>query len=136
MSQENVEIVRNWTDGWLQSGNLADLGDLSFLDPEIVYEDNILPDHIGETYHGHEGFRKAWARAIEPWGSIEGDLEWVRGAGDEVVSCHRGRMLGKGSGIEVEIRYAYLWRFEAGRVVFCKSFGDPAEALEAAGLGE
>ncbi len=44
--------------------------DLSFLDAEVVYEDEILPDHVDESYHGHEGFRKAWARAIEPWESI------------------------------------------------------------------
>ena len=117
-------------------GDVADLGDLSFLDAEVVYEDDILPDHVGGTYRGHEGFRKAWARAIEPWDSIDAGLEWVRDAGNEVVSCHWWWMRGKGSGIETEIRYAYVWRFREGKVVYCKSYGDPAQALEAAGLRE
>jgi ketosteroid isomerase-like protein len=45
-------------------------------------------------------------------------------------------MRGKGSGIEAEIRYAYVWRFGDGKVVYCKSYADPAEALTAAGLRE
>jgi ketosteroid isomerase-like protein len=45
-------------------------------------------------------------------------------------------MRGKGSGIEGERRYAYLWRFRAGKIVYYKSFGDPSEALDAAELPE
>jgi ketosteroid isomerase-like protein len=45
-------------------------------------------------------------------------------------------MRGKGSGVEAEIRCAYVWRFRGGKVVYCKSYVDPAEALEAAGLSE
>ena len=134
MSEENAEIVRQWVEGVLHQGDIADLGDLSFLDAEILYEDEILPDHVGETYRGHDGFRRAWTRALEPWETIEGRLEWVRDAGDQVVSCHWGRMRGKESGIAAEIRYAYVWRFEAGKVVHCKSYLDPVEALETAGL--
>jgi ketosteroid isomerase-like protein len=133
MSEENVEIIRKYAEEWL-NGDLKHLGDLSFLDAEVVYEDEILPDHVGEVYHGREGFRKAWARAVEPWESIEGEVEWIRDAGESVVSCHRGRMRGQGSGIEATIRYAYVWRFRGGKVVRCRSYADPAKALEAARL--
>ena len=61
-----------------------------FLDPEVVYEDEILPDHVGETYRGADGFRKAWSRAVDPWESIERSVEWIREAEDNVVSCHTG----------------------------------------------
>ena len=40
------------------------------------------------------------------------------------------------SAIEVDFRYAYLWRFEGGKVVYLKSYRDPQQALEAAGLSE
>jgi ketosteroid isomerase-like protein len=136
MSQENVEIVRDWVESVFLQEDVAELGDLSFLDAEVLYEDEILPDHAGETYRGHDGFRRAWIRAIEPWESIDGRLEWVRDAGEDVVSCHWAQMRGKGSGIEAEIRYAYVWRFREGKVVHCKSYLDPAQALEAAGLSE
>src|SRR3954447_23649840 len=135
MSEENVEILRHYLGIWLE-GDLKDLGDLSFLDADCLYEDEILPDHVGETYQGHDGFRKAWARAVEPWESITREVEWIRDAGDSVVSCHSGRVRGKGSGIEATIRYAYVWRFRGEKVVHCKSYGDPAKALEAAGLSE
>ena len=135
MSEENVEIIeRGWQD--LMSGDPTEFGDLSWLDTEIVYEDDTLPDHVGETYHGHEGLRRAWARFTEPWENFENDLEWARDAGDEVVSCHLVRGRGKGSGVEGEGRYAYLWRFRDGKIVYLKSYGNPAEALEAAGLRE
>ena len=138
MSESQREVVRRWAEGVVDAvsrGDEDDLGDLSMLDPEIVYEDEILPDHAGETYHGHDGFRRAWARALEPWESIDARLEWVRDAADDaVVSCHFGRLRGRGSGIEAEIRYAYLWRFRPGTdvVVYCKSYPDPDAALEAA----
>ena len=38
--------------------------------------------------------------------------------------------------IKVDFRYAYLWRFEGGKVVYLKSYRDPRQALEAAGLSE
>ena len=43
---------------------------------------------------------------------------------------------GRGSGVEAELRYAYLWRFRDGNVIYCKGFRGPAEALEAVGLTE
>ena len=133
MSNENVETIREWWSAW--KGDPADLGDTSWVAPEVVYVDDILPDH-GETYHGIEGIRKAWATALEPWENPEYELEWARDAGDEVVSCHRTRGRGKESGIDMEFRFAYVWRFREGKLVYLKSYGDVGEALEAAGLSE
>jgi ketosteroid isomerase-like protein len=134
MSEENAELVRERWEATMKR-DPTDL-DLSFVDPDVVYEDDILPDHAGETYHGHDGIRKAWARAIEPWESFENEIRWARDGGDDVVTCHRMRVKGKGSGIAGEIHYAYLWRFRDDKVVYCKSFRDPSQALEAAGLSE
>lgn len=130
MEGENARLVRELWDA--ATDDPVHL-DLSLLDPEILYEDDLLPDHAEETYRGHEGIRRAWARAIEPW-EAEIDVEWTRDEGDVVVSSHRVRGRGRGSGIEVDFRYAYLWRFEKGKVVYLKSFSDPAAALAAAGL--
>jgi ketosteroid isomerase-like protein len=134
MSQENVEAVLTMWEASME-GDPAEL-DLSLLAENIVYEDDVLPDHGSETYHGHDGIRRAWARAIEPFEDAENVVEWARDAGDQVVSCHRVRGRGTASGIAVEFRYAYLWRFEGDKVVYLKSHRKPAEALEAAGLRE
>ena len=132
MSHENVEALQQLWHA-LMAG---DLDDLSEVDPEVLYEDDALPDHVGETYRGHDGIRRAWARFTEPWDKFENEMEWVRDAGDEVVSFHRVRARGAGSGMEGEFSYAYLWRFRAGKVVYVRSYAGPAEALEAAGLRE
>jgi hypothetical protein len=65
MSQENVEMIRQQWQAWME-GDPDELGDMSFIDHEVVYEDAVLPDRVGETYRGHEGMRKAWALATEP----------------------------------------------------------------------
>jgi ketosteroid isomerase-like protein len=133
MSRENAETVRRSWEGWMKGDATA----LAVFDSDVVFEDDFLPDHVGETYRGVEGLQRAWFVWAEPWAEFETDIEWVRGAGtDAVVSCHRARMRGKGSGVKGERRYAYVWRFRAGKIIHCKAFGEPSEALEAVGLSE
>jgi ketosteroid isomerase-like protein len=133
MSQENVEVVRSSWEGLMR----GDAAALEMFDSAVVYEDDLLPENAGETYRGVDGVVKAWLLWAEPWDELRTEIEWVRDAGaDSVVSCHRARMRGKGSGVEAERRYAYLWRFRKAKIIYCKSFGDPIQALEAAGLKE
>jgi ketosteroid isomerase-like protein len=93
-----------------------------------------LPDHIGETYRGHEGVARAIERWSEPYRELTVYLEHVYGSGDCVVWIHRVRVTALYSGLAIEMPLAYLWRFRAGKVVYFRSFRDPAEALTAAGL--
>jgi ketosteroid isomerase-like protein len=136
MSQKNVEILEEM---WRTTLNVDPTKiQTSYFDPDVVYEDEILPDHVGEVYRGHDGMQRAWAQALEPFEieSIESALVWARDAGDEVVTYHHVRWQGKGSGVPLEFDYAYLWRFRAGRIIYCKAFRQVADALEAAGLSE
>ena len=136
MSQENVEIVQTM---WKTAADGdPTLVPVQFLDPEVLYEDEFIPDHAGETYRGHEGVQRAWTRAIEAFETepYDNEIQWARDTGDEVVTCHHVRARGKGSGIVVEFDYAYLWRLRAGKIIYCKAFRDPAQALEAAGLSD
>jgi ketosteroid isomerase-like protein len=141
MSQENIDNLRGLLGPW-SGENLRAFGkawrsgdvDLSLLDPEVAYEDTILPDHVGETYHGHEGVARAMERWTEPYEELIAELERIVGSGDLLVSIHRVRNRAAYTGIEFDRTIAYVWSFRDGRVVHFRSYWDPAEALEAAGL--
>jgi ketosteroid isomerase-like protein len=141
MSQENVENLRGFLEGWdpkadLQAWNAGEPREPSLFDPELAYEDTILPDHVGETYHGYEGLARATQRWLEPFESLTVELERIVGTGDRLVSIHRVQMKARHTGIDLEGPLAYLWTFRDGRVIHLKSYADPPEALEAAGLSE
>ena len=109
---------------------------MSFFDPDAVYEDENLPDHIGEAYRGHEGLARAAKRWVETseWMLVE--LEQILGEGDRLVSIHRVRQKARHTGIEFDTPLAYAWTFRDGKIVHFKSFREPDEALEAAGLSD
>ena len=104
--------------------------DMSLLDPEVAYEDTTLPDHVGETYRGHDGVARATARWIEPYETFSIELERLVGTGDRLVSIHRVRGKARHTGIEAEGPVAYVWTFRGGKVIRFESFRVPDEALE------
>lgn len=131
MSGENAENLRAFWELW-KGGSI----DMALLDPEVTYEDGALPDHVGETYRGHEGVARATERWLEPFESLTVELDRIVGSGDQLVSIHHVRMKARHTGIEFEGPLAYAYRFRDGKIVHFRSYLDPAEALEAAGLSE
>ena len=142
MSQENVESLRAFLEPWgreawpPETWQQGEVIDMSFLDPDVIYEDANLPDHIGEVYRGHEGIVRAAERWIEPFEWLLIELEQIVDAGDRLVSIHRARSKARYTGIEFDTPLAYLWTFRDGKVIHFRSFREPGEALEAAGLRE
>ena len=135
MSQENVENLRTLLETWsVEAWKQGD--DMSLLDPDVAYEDSTLPDHIGETYRGHEGVSRATARWVEPYETFSIELERIVGAGERLVSIHRVRGRARYTGIEAEGPVAYLWTFRGGKVIRFESFREPNEALKVAGISE
>jgi ketosteroid isomerase-like protein len=131
-SESNVESIRAFWEGWTPGQEM----DMSILDPDVVYEDANLPDHIGEPYRGHEGVARATERWLEPYESVTIELEQIVGRGDRLVSIHYARSKARYTGIEDEGPLAYVWTFRDGKVTHFRSYRDPSEALEAAGLRE
>jgi ketosteroid isomerase-like protein len=134
MSQANVENLRALLEVLDLEAWRRGEGDMSLLDPEVTYEDATLPDHVGEAYRGHEGVARATERWLEPYEEFTIELEKIVGAGDRLVSIHRVRGKARYTGIEAEGPVAYLWTFRDGKVIHFRSYRDPEEALEAAGL--
>jgi ketosteroid isomerase-like protein len=140
MSEDDRERLREFLEEWDPKGTLEAFkrgeADTSLLDPEIAYEDTILPDHVGETYHGYEGVARATERWLEPFESVRVDLERIVGTGHRLVSVHHVVMKAEHTGLDFEVNLAYVWTFRDGKVIHLKSYWEPAEALAAAGLSE
>ena len=141
MSQENVDNLRALLDDWDPKATVeavygGDVDAVDLFDPEVAYEDTVLPDHVGETYRGRDGLLRATERWLEPFESFTIKLERIVGTGDRLVSIQHASAKARHTGIPFEMSYAYLWEFRDGRVIYLKSYRDPAEALEAAGLRE
>jgi ketosteroid isomerase-like protein len=109
---------------------------IALVAPDFVYEDNVMPDHAGETYRGLEGLRRAMATFAEPFETMVFDLERIVGSGDHVVSIHRVRARARETAISFDFQAAYIWSFRDGRIVRILGFLDLDEAFKTAGLAE
>src|ERR1700752_3619856 len=49
--------------------------------PDFVYEDSVMPDHVGDAYRGFDGYRRAVATFTEPFEEMIYTLERIVGAG-------------------------------------------------------
>jgi len=138
----NAENLRAFLEEWgrepwtLEAWQRGGVIDMSYLDPDVVYEDTTLPDHAGEAYRGHEGIDRAAKRWVESSEWLLVELEQIVDAGDCLVSIHRTRSKARHSGIEFEAPVAYVWAFRGGKVIHFQSFREPEDALKAAGLSE
>jgi len=141
MPQANRERLRALLDSLQDIRAFVDAAkrgdaDLSPLDPDVVYEDANLPDHIGEAYRGYEGVARAAERWAEASETLTIELERIVGSGNHFVSIHTARSTARHSGIEFDEPLGYTWTFRDGKVIHFRSYRDVSEALEAAGLPE
>jgi ketosteroid isomerase-like protein len=130
MVEENVELARTG----LEAFNRGDLETVfSLLDPEVVAFIPVELPNEG-TYYGHDGFRQMLQQWNEPWEEFEVEPEDFIARGDHVVVPVRQRARGRGSGIEVEARLAYVFEIRNARLVRWELYADRREALRSVGL--
>ena len=132
MSQENVEVVRRMYDAF-HSGD-AD-GALAHFDPDVVVDGSRVRPDVG-IGHGREQVRRIVISWIGTWDEWREEIEEMRNLGSRVLvlSVQHGR--GKGSGVEVQARWAVLYEVHGGKITRMGVYPEPADALEAAGLSE
>ena len=87
-------------------------------------------------YRGHEGVREFLSEVWEVLADTQLEFREIRGVGDQVVAVGHFRGRGKGSGVEAETPFAYVVDFRGRKAIRVRSYLDPKEALEAAGLSE
>jgi ketosteroid isomerase-like protein len=132
MSQENLEVVRGMYDAFY-AGNAN--GALSYFDAEVLVDTgSARPDlSVGKGREYLAAVVGTWAATWDGW---RDEVAEMRDLGSRVlvISVQRGK--GKGSGLDVEARYAILYDVANGAIVSVRMYGTVAEALEAAGLSE
>jgi ketosteroid isomerase-like protein len=133
MSRENVEIVRdivaaiNEGDYGRAMGHLAD---------DVVLENPA--GAFAAPFRGREAVGEwfgDWFRMFD-W-NVHNDIREIAEIGDDgvfLVVDVRGR--GRGSGVDVEGTFAWLYRLREGKITRMDGYLSREEALEAAGLRE
>ena len=130
MSQENVEIVRRGFDMFLATGEPP----WASVAADFEVHDHHSPDQ--DVYEGHAGYAQwlaDWGAAWEEWSLA---LERLVDAGDSVVAIYSMRVKGKGSGLELDLSEAQVWKLRSGKAVQLDIYGSAGEALAAVGLSE
>jgi ketosteroid isomerase-like protein len=133
MSQENVEIVRRIYGEWGR-GNFREGVDL--FDPHVLL---VVRPEFGPAsgvYRGPEQIAEYMRDFLSEWDGLVIVGEEFVDAGDSVVVRVDQRATGQGSRTPVHAGYFQVWSFRGRKVIRIESFGERAEALEAAGLRE
>jgi uncharacterized protein len=131
--EENVARV-------LEGAEAFERGDvpafLELLDPEVeIYSTPELANP--GTFRGREGYIRWSSEWFDVWEDFRVEIETVQAVGERhVVASVRQLGRGKGSGIEVEMRAAYMWELRGGRAVRLQLHPNLEEALAAARAGE
>jgi uncharacterized protein len=133
MSQENIEIVRRSLQAYAD-GDVEEM--LSYIDPEGELQSAIIGGAEGGVYRGHDGVRRWFAETRESFEDLRTELTEFRDLGDRVVGFGRVHARGRESGLELDSATGWLFELRGGKVIRAQGFLNPAEALEAAGLGE
>jgi ketosteroid isomerase-like protein len=131
MSEENVEIV-------LSLYRAADPNRFfDLLDEEVELDFSAYPVPDSQVVRGKDAAID-WSRRW--WGTWDEYVleatEVVDAGKDRVVVVQRERGRGKGSGVQLERRWAVVYTLRMGKVVRFQTFTTREEAIEAAGLSE
>jgi ketosteroid isomerase-like protein len=130
MSEADLEVVR-------RGFAAMDRGDveavLAGMDPDIEWYPTLDFVDIG-PFRGHAGIRRLMDLILAAFDSYSLQPEELIDAGEHVVAPVRQTGRGKGSGIDVDVRYILVFTMRGGRALRVESFYDRKQALAAAGL--
>jgi ketosteroid isomerase-like protein len=135
MSQENLESFERATEA-ANRGEWAAM--LEELDPDVEWYPGLLSSVEGgrPVYRGHDGVRE-WIQYFEEvFAEVHTEYSDTRDLGDRIVAIGRFSARGEASGAATESPIAYIVEYENAKATRVRSYLEPQEALEAAGLSE
>jgi ketosteroid isomerase-like protein len=134
VSHENVEIVERLFGAFNSRGpdELPALVD-EFFDATVVWvgADDALDRGPFRGRKEVLSHIRSWMATLD---AFRAEAEEIVDAGDTVVVTQRSHGVLKGSGAEVEVRFASVWEIRDGKVVSHEQYRHLAEALKAVGL--
>ena len=138
MSEENLERLEAMQRG-TEAFNRRDVeAALEELDAGIEWKDafQVLLGGEATTYHGHDGIRDLIREQDELFVEFDAEYSDIRDRGDKMVAIGVLRTRGRASGAATESPVATVVEFKGKKAIRVRTYLDPAEALEAAGLPE
>ena len=134
MSEENVENIMQAVEAFNRRD--AD-GFIALVTPEVEWEDAIFWSGETRTYRGRDELREWFAQVVEPWESVQVEVQEIMETDDRMLVGLSLTGRGKGSGVEApELHVWQVNRFADGKTARRQVFLERADALEAAGLSE
>jgi ketosteroid isomerase-like protein len=125
VSADDVQLLRDSYES-LNAGDYDAALALLAGDAEWV-EHSSLPE--AGAYHGRDAIRRFLESFLESWDEFSQSVETLVDAGDRVAVVLRSRARGKGSGVEVQGRYAHVWTMREGSGVRVDTYEDVDTAL-------
>jgi ketosteroid isomerase-like protein len=132
MSQENVDLVYRWYEGFRRHDNDACVRE-SAADVEIV---SYLLGVEGTVYKGHAGLCRYIDQVFDVFPDWHAQVVQTIDHGDTVVAEIRMAGRGAGSGLAIEQTTWQVTRFRHGKMTGFTAYGSRAAALDAVGLSE
>ena len=133
MSQENVEVVRRWWEGFNEDG----MPPLALCDEESKSETRRTSRSVAcSGVIRRSPLARPSLRHIRQSAGGAGGIVDVRGDGETVLMLLRATGTASYTGIEVRLRVGAVWTIRDGKVLQAQGYVNRDEALEAAGLAE
>jgi len=135
MSQADVEGFKRA----VEAGNRRDYDAvLEEFDPEVEWHPALLASLEGQptVYRGRERVREWFRQMEEVFAELQTEFSEIRDLDDRIIAIGRIRTRGESSGAETESPIGYLLDIKSGKATRIRTYLDPKEALEAAGLRE
>ena len=135
MSEENVDRYRRN----IEALNRRDVeAVLAEVHPDIEWNMPLQRLLGGEAavYHGHEGVREYFRDMDEAFAEIQVDYPDIRDLGNRVLAIGSFSARGKKSEVPIESPLGAVVDMRDGKATRVRTYLDPTEALEAAGLEE
>jgi ketosteroid isomerase-like protein len=135
MSEENVEAFKRGFEAFDRRDMDAMLEEL---DPAVEWHPAAQAGLAGEAtaFRGREEVRKGLQDLVEAFDDLRFEVSEFRDLGDELLAFGRVHAHGTQSGVEIDSPLAWLVRAKNGKAIWVRTYLDPKEALEAAGLSE